>query len=144
MDTSQSIPLSLAAFFGVACGLGSLWFFVRSSGWKKWSSALGVLLIFPVSLFFTLALNPWMGDSRFRAFRSLYYDLEEGMTRAEVAAEIERHYPDSGRRGRPSENINEKDRLMLFMNTEDGSHTCEGIFIGFRDDVVTGVSYSCD
>ncbi|MGC6427492.1 MAG: hypothetical protein ACON5H_10930 [Akkermansiaceae bacterium] len=144
MDTSQSAPLSIVAIFGVVWGVRLAWSAFRTKGWKRNSFIMACLAILPVSVFFLLALNPWLVDARFRAFRAFYYDLEEGMTRAEVFAELERHYPESGKRGRPTLNVNKDDQVMFFMNTEDGSHTCEGVFINLHEGKVTGVSYSCD
>lgn len=144
MDTSQSIPVSLVAFMGVAYGLYLLWCAIRAKGAKRWGSIVAFLAIFPVSLFYALALNPWLADARFRAFRSFYDALDEGMTRAEVFDVVEQQYPAHGKRGRPTLNVNKEEQIIFFMNTEDGSHTCEGVFVNLQDGIVTGVSYACD
>lgn len=144
MDTSQSIPLSLAAFLGIICGALFLWSAFKQRNWRGWSLFAFGFAILLVSFFFILALNPWIGDVRFRAFRALYGDLELGMTRAEVFATIHQHYPEEGLRGKPTLNSDQGDHLIIFMNTEDGSHTCEGIIVDLHHDVVTKVSYSCD
>ena len=144
MDTSLSLPLTCLAILGIIIALGSLVDSYRKTGpERRVLSILGLIILSP-SVFFLLVLNPWLLDPRFRAFRSFYYDIEDGMTRAQVIELLESHYPEDGLRGRPTFNQNTEKKIHFFMNTENNQHTCEGVFISFSEGHVTSRQYSCD
>lgn len=135
----------MAALFGVLVAIALIVFAFRSRSWKRLVlGVLGVALFLP-SLFFVLALNAWLIDPRFRTYRSFYYDIEEGMSRAEVFGLIDHHYPAGGHRRRPEVMDDSGGGLGFFMNPEHSKEpNCEGIFISLREGRVTGKSYSPD
>ena len=145
MDTSLSPSLTVVALLGIVAALALIVGAIRKDRWKRGILlALGVALLVPSS-FFALGLNPWLVDARFRTFRSFYYDIEVGMSRAEVMNLVHQHYPDSGKRQRPSIVYDEQARLGIFMNPE---HTrepnCEGVFLALEEGSVVSKSYSAD
>jgi hypothetical protein len=105
---------------------------------------LGLLCLAPAALVF-VAFYPEIVDARFRAYKGFYQDLHPGMTRAEVFAAMDKHYPAGGVRKRPKIVSDEKDSLSFFMDPENSREpNCEGIFLGLRDGRVKTLEYSRD
>jgi hypothetical protein len=113
-----------------------------------WQRVLFCLLFFLMAcpgLFLVCAFNPWLVDARFRTYRHFYQDIEVGMTREAVLAQLEKHYPASGPRGTPKILEDTATRLGFFMNPEGNREpNCEGIFLSLADGRVTQKSYSAD
>ena len=146
METSLSFAYSLIAAAGTLIAIllllgGAIG--VRGNT-RMGVMALGMVLLLPAAWFFA-ALNPWLTDARFRAYRSFYQDLEPGMTREEVLAQVASHYPASGERKAPKVMEDTAERLGFFMNPEHSREpNCEGIFLVLRDGKVVSKSYSPD
>jgi len=146
METSLNPLYSVIAGSGVIIGF---LLFVMAIGTLKDGARIGVavigiLLLVPSAWFFT-ALNPWLTDARFRAYRSFYQDLKPGMTRSEVLARLASHYPASGERKSPKVMKDTPDALGFFMNPEHSREpNCEGIFLKLQDGKVASKSYSPD
>ena len=105
---------------------------------------LGLLCLAPAALVF-VGFYPEIVDGRFRAYKEFYRDLHPGMTRAEVFAAMDKHYPAGGVRKRPKIVSDEKDSLSFFMDPEGSQEpNCEGIFLGLRDGRVETLQYSPD
>jgi hypothetical protein len=140
-------PIILVAVIGVILG-----FIAFSVAWltqrgllKAAMSALTVIFFLP-ALYVFHVLHPEILDARFRTYKAFYRDITVGMTRAEVFTLIDRHYPKSGPRQRPTILRDELHELKFFMNPERSLEpNCEGIFlyldVGGR---VTGKEYSPD
>ena len=86
----------------------------------------------------------WM-DPRVTNYHRLFLAIEPGMTREEVERTIDRHYPEQGKRQRPTYWDDTPQHLGLFMNPEHlREPNCEGISIRFADGKVVGKGYSMD
>lgn len=91
------------------------------------------------------AMRPELVDARYRACKRLYAELEQGMTREEVWASVERINPADGARQRPLVMEDSDTVLGFFMHAEGGREpNCEGIFLEFEDGVVVKLEYSRD
>ena len=146
METSLSPSYSLIAAAGVLIAflllLGTI--ISLKGGARIGIAGLALVLLVPAAWFFT-ALNPWLTDARFRAYRSFYQDLKPGMTRNEVLAQVASHYPTSGERKAPKVMEDTPERLGFFMNPEHSREpNCEGIFLTLRDGKVMSKGYSPD
>jgi hypothetical protein len=107
-------------------------------------AGLGIACLLPCA-YLGVLMNPWLIDARFRAYMSFYREINMGMTRAEVLAIRDRHYPSTGPRAQPMIMDNSPGGLGFFMNPEDSREpNCEGIFLTLKDDRVTKKSYSPD
>lgn len=146
METSLSFAYSLIAAAGTLIAIllllgGAIW--VRGNT-RIGVMALGVVLLLP-SAWLLAALNPWLTDARFRAYRGFYQELKPGMTREEVLKVVEMRYPASGERKAPKVMEDNPERLGFFMNPEHSREpNCEGIFLVLRDGKVVSKSYSPD
>jgi hypothetical protein len=145
METSLSPAYSLIAAAGVVIAILLLGSIVSLKGGARIGvAALALVLLLPAAWFFA-ALNPWLTDARFRAYRSFYQDLKPGMTRDEVLAQVASHYPASGERKAPKVMEDTPERLGFFMNPEHSREpNCEGIFLTLRDGKVVSKGYSPD
>ena len=146
METSLSPAYSLIAAAGIVIAflllLGSI--VSLKGGARIGVAGLAVILLLPAAWFFA-ALNPWLTDARFRAYRSFYQDLKPGMNRDEVMAQVAVHYPASGERKAPKVMEDTPERLGFFMNPEHSREpNCEGIFLSFRDGRMISKGYSPD
>jgi len=93
---------------------------------------------------FLTALNPGILDSRFRAYQHFYNDISPGMSRDQIIALRDRHYPAGGPRRSP-ELFEQDGRFYFFMNSEGGREpNCEGIFLTMSNNTVIGKHYSPD
>jgi len=146
METSLSPAYSLIAAAGVVIAflllLGSV---VSLTGRGRIGvAALAVVLLLPAA-WFLAALNPWLTDARFRAYRSFYQDLKPGITKDEVLAQVASHYPASGERKAPKVMEDTPERLGFFMNPEHWREpNCEALFLPLRDGKVISKGYSAD
>jgi hypothetical protein len=106
--------------------------------------ALALVFIAPAGYVF-LAFHPEWVDGRFRTYKRFYRDLEVGMTREQVLAAMEQHYPTNGSRQRPMIMDDTSERLGFFMNPETSTEpNCEGIFLTLEAGRVTKIDYSAD
>lgn len=105
---------------------------------------LALAFIVP-SGFVVLMFHPEWVDGRFRTYKRFYRDIEAGMTREQVLAALERHYPANGPRKRPMMIDDTPRGLAFFMNPETSREpNCEGIFLTLEAGRVTRLSYSAD
>lgn len=89
-------------------------------------------------------LNPGLLDARFRAYQRFYSDISPGMSRAQVIALRDRHYPADGPRKSP-ELFEQPGKLYFFMNAEGKREpNCEEIFLITTNNTVIGKRYSPD
>ena len=145
MGTSLSQPLSYLSLFGLLLAGALFYFGCRKRRWTRAGLMSLAGLIFLPSLFFMLALNAWITDARFRTYRNFYYDIEKGMSRAEVLEVMKANYPVGGLRKGPIVSQDEEESLWFFMNPEDSREpNCEGIFLSLWDGRVISKSYSPD
>lgn len=95
--------------------------------------------------FVFLAFHPELVDGRFRTYKRFYRDIQVGMTREQVLAAMEKHYPPNGPRKRPMIIDDTPRSLDFFMNPETSREpNCEGIFLTLEAGRVTRMSYSAD
>lgn len=126
----------------IAC-LAIAW--VSSRSWLRMVLVLLALALLIPPGFLFVALHPEWTDARFRTYKRLYADIRPGMTRDEVRALVDRHYPTGGPRLRPKLLSDTEATLHYFMNPEDSREpNCEGIFLDMKDDRVTSKQYSAD
>lgn len=139
-------PIFLIVTFGVLLAIGSIvWACkARSIGTRVLLILLALVFLLPAGFLF-MALNPELVDARFRTYKAFYRDLKVGMTRDEVFAVMDRHYPASGTRQRPTVMADEPLNLGFFMNPEKSREpNCEGIFLTLQNGRVTSIRYSPD
>ena len=106
--------------------------------------AVAILCALPALYLFVL-LNPGLIDARFRTYNAFYRDIREGMTRDEVFALVDRHYPPDGARQRPKVMSDEPAHLGFFMSPESSREpNCEGIFLRLSGGRITKKDYSPD
>jgi len=139
-------PVVLAAAVGAVLALVALivaWI-ARSSAVKAAMTVLALVALIPAA-FMVLAMNPWLVDSRYRTYRAFYRDIQLGMTRDEVIALIDRHYPLTGARQRPKVLNDDSSSLGFFMNPEKSREpNCEGVFLTMTNGRVAIKMYSPD
>jgi hypothetical protein len=145
MSSSLS-PLVLIVPLGLLLALGALF-----AAWRVRSVLAKVALVMVAlvgaapSAWLLLAHHPELIDARYRAYKAFYRDIELGMTRDEVFALLERHYPESGERGRPRTLPEQPDEIVLFMDPEESREpTVEGILLDLEDGRVARKRYSPD
>jgi hypothetical protein len=89
-------------------------------------------------------LNPGILDARFRAYQRFYSDISPGMSRGQVIALRDRHYPAHGPREAP-ELFEQEGRFYFFMSREGKREpNFEGIFLTMCNNTVIGKHYSPD
>ena len=104
-----------------------------------------ILPAYRLSKDFAISRALGWSDPRFANFHRLFVAIEPGMTRAEVELTIDAHYPEHGKRLRPTHWDDTPQHLGLFMNPEHlREPNCEGISIRFADGKVVGIGYSMD
>lgn len=145
----MDLPFHPVFLVAAACVVGAvvvLIFLLRlKGGGARIALSLLFLLLMVPPLYVFAALNPWLVDARFRTYRVFYRGIEIGMTRTEVLAALDRHYPTNGPRLRPQVMRDSTDDLGFFMNPETSREpNCEGIFLRLRDGKVSGKTYSPD
>ncbi|MGJ8644816.1 MAG: hypothetical protein ACSHX9_15515 [Luteolibacter sp.] len=145
METSISPTISVLSATGILVALAICVIGMKSLGRKRIGLiGLSIAILIP-SAFVLAALNPFLFDARFRAYQSLYRDIEIGMTRIEVIQLVDTHYPKEGRRMTPIVVDDTPTYLGFFMNPEGTREpNCEGIFLDLRDGKVISKSYSND
>lgn len=106
--------------------------------------ALAMLFLLP-SGYLVMSLHPELTDARFRAYKAFYQDIHVGMTRADVLAALNRHYPATGKRQRPEMTSDQPGQLGFFMNPEGSQEpNCEGILLKLEADRVASKEYLPD
>lgn len=117
---------------------------VSNSGVRALMIGLAVACLLPGAYAY-LAFHPELVDARFRTYKRFYRDIQVGMTREQVLAALEKHYPPDGPRKRPTLVTDSPSSLGFFMNPETSREpNCEGIFLTFEDGRVTRMGYSPD
>ena len=145
MDTSLSPALTALCGVGLLAAVLMLLTAFRARDWKRPLLATTAVLLLLPSGFFAAALNPWLTDARFRAYRSFYREIELGMTKEDVLGIMAQHYPGDGARQRPTIMEDTDERLGFFMATEQSTEpNCEGIFLAMQDGKVSSKGYSPD
>lgn len=142
LEISPALAVGLLAAV-LALGVG-LWVpFARPKA--RWVAVpLAVLFLLPAAWAFSLHF-PEVLDGRIRAYKALYADLQPSMTRAQVFAALERHYPAAGPRPAPRIYWDEPDALGFFMDPEGRTEpNCEGIQLELKDGRVWAKRYSAD
>jgi hypothetical protein len=144
--SSSAHPAFLIAVSCVVAALIAIVIACRARGGflAVFMSALALIFLLPVA-YVVAAMNPSLIDGRFRTYKAFYKDIHEGMTREEVLALVDRHYPKSGKRKPPKVMSDEADSLGFFMNPESSREpNCEGIFLTLTNGLVTKKVYSPD
>jgi len=110
-----------------------------------WIPALGIILAIVFGQWAFRVRGVQRGSLVIIAVLCVLAPIQPGMTRFEVLASLERHYPAGGPRQRPKIMKDTADELGFFMNPEDSYEpNCEGIFLDFADGKVTRKRYSRD
>jgi hypothetical protein len=139
-------PFILIAAVGALASLVAIIFACRAKSRLGTATLVVLALVFiaPAGYIF-LAFHPELVDGRFRAYKRFYRDIQVGMTREQVLATMELHYPTNGRR-KPPKVLNDKpEGLGFFMNPETSREpNCEGIFLTLEAGRVTKKVYSPD
>lgn len=143
----QLHPIHWLALFGLVITLVLLVgaFRCRGKALKALLVMLGLASAAPAALVVMVSYPEWI-DPRFRVYKDFYTAIEPGMSRSEVKALLEKHYPESGPRSRPTIFLEDESSLNFFMDPEAG-HTepnCEGILLKIDNDRVTAKTYSPD
>lgn len=106
---------------------------------------LGIASAAPAGLVVMASYPEWV-DPRFRVYKDFFAAIQPGMSRNEVKALLEKHYPEGGTRSRPTLFLEDETSLTFFMHPEPG-HTepnCESILLKLENDRVTAKTYSPD
>ena len=141
--------LQMCWMAGIGClgtGLG-FWLGTRRFRRRAAKAAMGVIgsLIMGAGGILILAINPWIADPQYRAYKRFYWDIDEGMTRAEVLEAMERRYPVAGGRVRPQVLTDDASSLAFFMGVEGSQGpNCEGVFLTMSYGRVVQKHYSPD
>ncbi len=144
-DTSLSAGLSWGCYAIGGIAFGVLLAGFRSRGWRRWSVVLPSAAVVLASANVFAALNVWVIDARFRAYRSFYRGIEAGMSREQVFGLRDTLYPRGGDRMRPTVAEDSARQLWFFMDPEDSAEpNCEGIFLSMSGGRVREKSYSPD
>lgn len=144
--------MSGAALFvtaGIGCLIAglALWEAARRFRGVAVKAGLGLLgtLLIGAGCFLVVAVNPWIADPQYRAYKRLYWDIDNGMTRAEVLKAVARRYPPGSRRTAPQLVQDDPVSMMFFMGVEGSQGpNCEGIFVKMEDGLVVSKHYSPD
>ena len=134
--------VAIALIGAIAC----LVFACRASGWIKRSILIvAALVLLAPSGLALICFKPELVDGRYRTYKQLYRDIQVGMSRAEVMALVEKHYPEAGQRLRPTVVEISEERLSFNMNPEGPREpNCEGISVNLQQDKVVYKFYSRD
>ena len=79
-----------------------------------------------------------------KPYRRFYNSIHNGMTRAEVMAELHRQFPAHGRYPVPALGNESDSQMMFFLDPLQGAYNAEGVFLGLKDGRVTSKVYSPD
>ena len=148
MLTLQPIAIALlmivaVTLIGAAASLVSAY---GASDWIKRSIliVLALVLLVPSGLAL-VCFKPELVDDRYKTYKQLYGYIQVGMSRAEVMALVNKHYPEDGQRLRPQVVEDSDDRLSFNMNPEGAREpNCEAISLQMQDDAVVKKRYSRD
>ena len=101
-------------------------------------------VLLPAYLLIAVFSPQWI-DARHRAYRTFFDGIEVGMSREQVLASLDIHYPADGPRQRPKIMKDSREELGFFMNPEDSHEpNCEGIFLDLSEGKVERKRYSRD
>jgi hypothetical protein len=143
----QLHPIHWLALFGLVITLVLLVgaFRCRGKVMKALLVMLGLASAAPAALVVMVSYPEWL-DPRFRVYKDFYTAIEPGMSRSDVKALLEKHYPENGPRARPTIFLEDESSLNFFMHPEDpgSSVDCEGILLKIENDRVTAKTYSPD
>ena len=104
-----------------------------------------VLLGFAPTGLVVAAMHPELWDARYRAYKAFYRDIELGMSREQVLALMEQHYPATGPRRLPKLWEDTPTELDFFMSAEGQNEpNCEGILLTLENGRVCRRRYSAD
>lgn len=116
-----------------------------SNGMVRMLAFAITLIALAPAIFLIVALNPWITDARYRAYRAFYRDVEVGMSKTDVQKLLAEHYPTNGARGYPQTVYDDATQLGYFMNPEHSREpNCEGIFLSLSNSIVVSKKYSAD
>lgn len=108
-------------------------------------TSIGVACLLVPAYLVVAVYAPELIDARIRTYKALYREIESGMTRDQVLAMVDKHYPAGGMRQRPKIMKDTFEELGFFMNPEHSREpNCEGIFLDLADGRVVGKRYSRD
>lgn len=79
-----------------------------------------------------------------KPYRRFYNSIHNGMTRAEVMAELHRQFPVRGRYPVPALRNESDSQMMFFLDPKQSAYNAEGVFLGLKNGRVTGKVYSPD
>ncbi|MCB1210209.1 MAG: hypothetical protein KDK97_12820 [Verrucomicrobiales bacterium] len=131
-----AVVLATLAFLGAGKSRGSV---------RIGLGIVGAACVLLASYVLVAVFAPGLVDARIRVYQTFFENLQPGMTRFEVLASLEKHYPADGPRQRPRIMKDTANELGFFMNPEDSYEpNCEGIFLDFADGKVTRKRYSED
>ncbi|MHA3774684.1 hypothetical protein ACXR0O_24440 [Verrucomicrobiota bacterium sgz303538] len=139
-------PVVLMALMAVIVGVALVILAFRASRADHRNALLvaGLVCFVPAAYLFVLT-HPEFVDARFRAYKTFYNGIREGMTREEVFALLDLRYPPDGPRQRPKVMADEPGNLGFFMSPETSREpNCEGIFLTLHDSHVVKKYYSAD
>ena len=139
-------PVVLVAVVGALAALIAIVIACRAK-----SGLVIVLMLFMALVFIAPAgyvvvgLHPELIDGRFRTYKAFYRDIQNGMTREQVLAAMNRRYPAGGIRKAPKILEETPEALGFFMDPESSREpNCEGIFLTLEGGRVTRKRYSPD
>lgn len=146
MNTISNQPLIWIPIIGIVFAILAFLGARKSSGGVRIGLAIvGAICFFLPGYLLVAVFAPGLVDARIRAYQTFFEDIRPGMTRFEVLASLEKHYPAHGPRQRPKIMKDTAAELGFFMNPEDSYEpNCEGIFLDFAEGKVTRKSYSRD
>lgn len=126
--------------------IASFVFAWRVSSWIVRSILImaSVVLLAPAGLAL-ICFKPELVDGRYKTYKQFYRDIHTGMSRSEVMALVEKHYPETGQRLLPKVIDDSEGRLAFHMNPEgEREPNCEGICVNLQQGKVVYKFYSRD
>lgn len=79
-----------------------------------------------------------------KPYRRFYNSIHNGMTRAEVIAELHRQFPARGRHPVPALRNESDSQMMFFLDPKQSAYNAEGVFLTLTNDRVAAKVYSPD
>jgi len=102
--------------------------------------ALGFGLLLAVGI-----LVSYFADlSPIKPYKRFFSAINEGMIEVEVMAVLHQEFPQGGRFPVPVLRSDETNRLMFFLDPNQGAYNAEGIFVTLRNGKVVAKEYSPD
>lgn len=117
---------------------------VRRTGVRALIIVVAWICVLPAAYVF-LVFHLEGVDGRFRTYKRFYGDWQVGMSREQVMAAMERHYPADDPRKRPKTMDDTPAKLGFSMDPETSREpNCEGMCLTPESNCVTKVVYSSD